>query len=53
MPSVSRKQHNFFEAVKHGWKPKGRKAPSVKVAKEFVDADAATGKYKSKITRKR
>lgn len=39
MPSVSKKQHNFMEAVAHGMKPKSGKGPSVKVAKEFAAAD--------------
>lgn len=39
MPSSSAKQHNFMEAVAHGWKPSQEKGPSVAVAKDFVAAD--------------
>lgn len=28
-----------MRAVAHGWKPKGKKVPSIAVAKEFVKAD--------------
>ena len=45
MPSKSEKQHRFMEAIAHGWKPKGKKGPSKKVAKEFVAADAAAKLY--------
>lgn len=45
MPSTSQKQHNFMEAVAHGMKPKGKKGPSKKVAKEFVAADKAKKLY--------
>jgi hypothetical protein len=38
MPSASKKQHNFMEAVAHGMKPRNG-GPSVKVAKEFAAAD--------------
>jgi hypothetical protein len=48
MPSSSLKQHRFFQAVEHGFKPDGRKAPSVAVAKEFTGADKAAGKYQKK-----
>jgi hypothetical protein len=51
MPSVSAKQHQFWEAIKHGWKPSGRAAPSVGVAKEFLSADKAEGKYQGKTTK--
>lgn len=44
---VSRKQHNFMEAVKHGMKPRGG-GPSQAQAAEFVAADKAEGKYQSK-----
>ena len=40
MPSVSKKQHNFMEAIAHGMKPKGGKGPSKSVAQEFASADA-------------
>ena len=50
MPSKSKKQHEFMEAVAHGWKPPGKKRISVKVAKDFVDADKSKkfGKKKDK-----
>jgi hypothetical protein len=41
MPSSSAKQARFMRAVAHGWKPSGKKAPPVSVAKEFMRADAA------------
>jgi hypothetical protein len=47
MPSSTRKQHNFMEAVAHGMKPR-KGGPSVKVAKEFAAADKASGKFKAK-----
>lgn len=34
-----------MEAVAHGWKPKGKKAPPKSVAREFVAADAAKKLY--------
>lgn len=45
MPSVSKAQHNFMEAVKHGMKPR-KGGPSVAVASDFVAADKAAGKRK-------
>lgn len=39
MPSKSAKQHRFMEGIAHGMKPKKKGAPSVAVAKDFVDAD--------------
>ena len=39
MPSKSVKQARFFRAVAHGFKPKGRKAPPIAVAKEYMRAD--------------
>lgn len=42
MPSVSRAEHNFMEAVKHGMKPR-KGGPSRKVAGDFVAADDARG----------
>lgn len=48
MPSVTRDQHDFMVAVAHGWKPKGRKAPSIKVAREFLAADRKAGRYQGK-----
>lgn len=48
MPSVTKAQHDFMVAVAHGWKPKGRKVPSVRVAKEFVAADKRAGRFQGK-----
>ncbi len=46
MPSQSPAQHRLMEAIAHGWKPSGRaKNIPVSVAKEFADADEASGKY--------
>jgi hypothetical protein len=45
MPSSSKKQHRFMQAIAHGWHPSGKKGPSESVAKEFVAADKAAGKY--------
>jgi hypothetical protein len=45
MPDVSQNQHNFMEGIAHGMKPHSGHAPSVGVAKEFVAADKALGKY--------
>ena len=39
MPSVSADQARFMRAIAHGWKPTGKKAPPIAVAKEFVRAD--------------
>lgn len=39
MPSKSAAQHRFMQAIAHGWKPKGRKGPSLRVAREFVAHD--------------
>lgn len=48
MPSVTKAQHDLMVAVAHGWKPKGVKVPSVKVAKEFLSADRAAGRFQGK-----
>lgn len=45
MPSTSAKQHRFMEGIAHGMKPRSGKGPSPAVAKEFVAADKAEGKY--------
>lgn len=39
MPSESPAQARLMRAVAHGWKKPGGGGPSVKVAKEFVEAD--------------
>ena len=48
MPSVSRKQHNFMEAVAHS--PEFAKKAGVPqtVGKDFAAADKSTGKFKRK-----
>lgn len=48
MPSVSRKQHRFMEAAKHNPAFAKKAGISQKVAREFVAADKAKGKFKSK-----
>lgn len=42
MPSVSDKQHNFFEAIAHNRKFTKEAGVSQTVAKEFVEADKKT-----------
>jgi hypothetical protein len=37
--SSSQAQHNLMAGVAHGWRPDQVKAPSVKVAQEFTQAD--------------
>jgi hypothetical protein len=39
MPSSTHKQARFMAAVAHGFKPDDVKAPPVKVAEEFNEAD--------------
>lgn len=39
MPSKSAKQHRLMEGIAHGMTPRSDHAPSVEVAKEFVQAD--------------
>lgn len=39
MPSRSKAQHRFMEAIAHGEQPKGGKGPSKQVAEEFVKHD--------------
>lgn len=53
MPSKSAKQAKFMQAVAHGMKPKSGKGPSPAVAREFVNADKAAGKYRRGGTIKR
>ncbi len=40
MPSSSRAQARLMAGVAHGWQPDRVKAPPVKVAREFNQADA-------------
>ena len=44
MPTVSGPQHRLMEGIAHGSIPPGKGKPSLKVAKEFADADKAAGK---------
>ena len=55
MPSKSKAQHNFMEAIAHGEKPKGGKGPSKKVAEEFVKHDKGKniGKLPPKVGKKK
>ena len=46
MPSKSVKQHSLMEGIAHGMKPRGKNAPSVEVAQDFVAADKATGNFR-------
>lgn len=48
MPSSSKSQHNFMEAIAHN--PEFAKKAGVpqSVGKDFADADKASGKFKSK-----
>jgi hypothetical protein len=48
MPSVSQRQHNFFEAVAHSPRSEANRRVSRQVALEFVAADQAAGKFKKK-----
>lgn len=49
MPSKSKKQHNLMEMIAHSPRGKyGKKMPSKKVAKEFVQADKKSGKFRKK-----
>jgi hypothetical protein len=48
VPSVSKKQHNLMEMAAHNAAFAKAKGIPQKVAKEFVAADKAAGKYKGK-----
>ncbi len=52
MPSKSAKQHRTMEAAAHNPQFAKKLKIPIKVAKEFVAADEATGKFR-KLTRKR
>ena len=39
MPSKSAAQHRLMEGIAHGMTPRSSHAPSVAVAKDFVEAD--------------
>jgi hypothetical protein len=47
MPSVSPAQARLMAAVAHGWHKPGGGGPSVAVAKEFNQADAAKHKERN------
>ena len=46
MPSSSKLQHRYMEAVAHGMKPRDGKGPSKEQAEEFVEADKHSKKWK-------
>jgi len=52
MSDTSQKQHNFMAGIAHGMKPRNGKGPSPAVAREFLEADKAIGKFQSKKRRK-
>jgi hypothetical protein len=45
MPSSTKRQHRFFEAVKHSPKLQRETGVSQKVADEYVEADKRAGKF--------
>jgi hypothetical protein len=45
MPSVSQKQHNFFNMVKHSPQMQRETGVPKKVADEFLQADKRAGLY--------
>lgn len=47
MPSVSKKQHNYMAMMAFNPPKKGKKV-SKKVAKEFVEVDKKSGKFRKK-----
>ena len=53
MPVSSEAQWRFMQAIAHGWKPKRKKGPSQKVAKEYLAHGHPKGlpKRKSRINR--
>lgn len=48
MPSKSQRQHNLMEMLDHNPSIAKQKGISPKVAKEFVEADKASGKFRKK-----
>lgn len=48
MPSKSKKQHNFMEAIAHSPEFAKKAGVSQKVGKDFAAADKASGKFKPK-----
>lgn len=45
MPSTTKKQHNFMQAVAHSPKFAKKAGVSQKVGKEFANADKKQGKF--------
>ena len=48
MPSSSKKQHNFMEAVAHNPEFARKAGVPQKVGKDFAKADKSEGKFKGK-----
>lgn len=48
MPSQSKKQHAFFEAVAHNKKFAKKVGVAQSVGKDFTSADKSAGKFKGK-----
>lgn len=48
MPSTSKKQHNFMEAIAHSPEFAKKAGVAQSVGQDFADADKAIGKFKSK-----
>lgn len=53
MPSSTRRQHNFMEAIAHDPKFARKVGVAQKVGKDFAAADKKAGKFKAKRKRKR
>lgn len=53
MPSKSKKQHNFMEAVAHDPEFARKAGVSQKVGKDFADADKKSGKFGGKGSKKK
>lgn len=53
MPDKSQKQHNFMAGIAHGMKPRNGKGPSPAVAREFLEADKALGKFQGRRKKRR
>lgn len=52
MPSKSQKQHNLMEAAAHDAAFAKAHGISQDVAREFIHADAASGKFRKKSTQR-
>lgn len=53
MPSKSKKQHDFMEAVAHNPEFAAKAGVSQKVGKDFADADKKSGKFGGKGPKKK